>query len=33
LEAIKTHPDVGLGAMVALLYAHKKFSTKGYLKP
>lgn len=27
MEGIKTHPDVGLGAMLALLHAHKKFAT------
>ena len=27
LEAIKTRDDVGLGAMLALVYTHKKFSS------
>ena len=26
LEAVKTRDDVGLGAMLALVYTHKKFS-------
>lgn len=28
LENLKTHPDIGLGAMVALLHAHKKFANQ-----
>lgn len=31
LENLKNHPDIGLGAMVALLFAHKKFANQGSL--
>ena len=29
LESLKTREDVGLGAMLALVFTHKKFSTVG----
>lgn len=29
LESLKNRDDVGLGAMIALVYAHKKFQSLG----